>query len=283
MFRRSGMKIFDKLVKTAQQNFSAIFFPGDAETDKFLREIENPTHDFFDPEVRIDDPSDKKKAKDRYERIEKWIKNKINDYTKINVTGNDFLDGMEEYIQLEDNEIDESKIKKPDIEIISYTNDNISSLVKEAETSKGSVETTLVKPKKKKSKKKKKGNVGSSGTEGNDNNSVIKTHNEFQTTPKIIENGNNAKVAFALENYHNPTFNIMIESIGEDNSASREIPKIIKAIDLNKNEELTNIKDNIIYGVSNSSSNSISIEFDSPFDSKYRINVCVVGGEKDES
>lgn len=98
MFRNNGMKIFDNNIRTAQQNYSAIFLPGDSDVDRFLRTIENPTHDFFDPEVSIDDATERLQANRRYNQIKNWIRNKIEEYTAIEISENDYLEGMEEYI-----------------------------------------------------------------------------------------------------------------------------------------------------------------------------------------
>ena len=284
MFRSNGMKIFDNNIRTAQQNYSALFFPGDSDVDKFLRSIENPTHDFFDPEVRISDPTERDQASKRYNQIKNWIRNKIEEYTEIEISENDFLEGMEEYIQLDDSENESNVVNNPDIEIVKYTNEsNVTNPMVESDTKSGVSGITNFKPKKQESKTKNNYRGGSTTKPGDETKGYIKDyHNKFKFAPKTTMNENVIKLALSLDDYDESTFNIEIESIGEDNSVSDYIPKIVEAEDLENNKKLEVI-DNKIMNIDISDTNIISIKFDKKFESKYKINVYKLRGESDEN
>ena len=89
-------------------------------------------------------------------------------------------------------------------------------------------------------------------------------------------------MAFSLDQYDDGTFNIEIESIGEDNSASDYIPNIIEAVDLETNKSL-DVLDNKILNVDTAETNIISIKFDRKFESKYKINIYKLRGDSNES
>ena len=80
----------------------------------------------------------------------------------------------------------------------------------------------------------------------------------------------------------NYNFNVEIESIGEDNSVSDYIPKIIEAIDVENGTKL-DVLDNKILNVKTSDTNVISITFDRKFESKYKVNIYKVRGDSNES
>lgn len=284
MFRNNGMKIFDNNIRTAQQNYSAIFLPGDSDVDSFLRTIENPTHDFFDPEVSIDDASERLEASRRYTQIKNWIRNKIEEYTAIEISENDYLEGMEEYIQLDDSDTQSNVVNNPDIEIVQYENKtNINNPMIDSKTSTGDSGVSDFTPKDGESNNKK--DFKGEGTEspGKDKFGLVKDyHNKFKFYPKVTMNDNVIKMAFALEDYDDDKFNIEIESIGEDNSVSDYIPKITEAINVENNEKL-DVSDNKILNISTSDTNIISITFDRKFESKYKINVFKLRGDSDES
>ena len=284
MFRSNGMKIFDNNIRTAQQNYSALFFPGDNDVDKFLRSIENPTHDFFDPEVRISDPTERVQASRRYNQIKNWIRNKIEEYTEIEISENDYLEGMEEYIQLDDSDIESNVVNQPEIEIVQYENktNKVNPMI-ESNTSSGDGGVTDFTPKDGKSKKKKE--FKGKGTEkpGDDKKGLVKDyHNKFKFNPKVTMNNNSLKIAIALDDYEDDKFNIEIESIGEDNSISDYIPKIVEAKNLENNEELE-VVDNKILNVDTADTNLVSITFDRKFESKYKVNIYRLRGDSDES
>ena len=284
MFRNNGMKIFDDNIKTAQQNYSAIFFPGDEDTDKFLRRIENPTHDFFDPEVRIPDPFEKKQAIKRYNQIRLWIRNKIEEYTEILITENDYLDGMEEYIQLDDSEPENSVVNQPELEIISYENrTNRMNFMEESETTSGIDEKSDFDEDDGKSDGKNEFYTESTDESGNGTKGLVKDyHNKFKFKPRIISNNNIIKVAFSLEDYDSDTLNLEIESIGEDNSTSDYIPQITSAINLVNGEELKVVGNKII-DIDFATTNLVSIHFERKFESKYKVNVYKMRGENNEN
>lgn len=284
MFRNNGMKIFDNNIRTAQQNYSALFFPGDSDVDKFLRSIENPTHDFFDPEVRIADQTERLQATRRYNQIKNWIRQKIEDYTAIEISENDYLEGMEEYIQLDDSENESNIVNNPEIEIVQYENkSNVVNPMIESEISNGSSGVSDFKPKDGKSDGKREFKGQSTDTPGNEGKGLIKDyHNKFKFYPKVTTNNNTIKMAFSLDQYDDGTFNIEIESIGEDNSASDYIPNIIEAVDLETNKTL-DVLDNKILNVDTAETNIISIKFDRKFESKYKINIYKLRGDSDES
>ena len=284
MFRNKGMKIFDDNIRTAQQNYSAIFFPGDNEVDEFLKKIENPTHDFFDPEVRISDKSEKQLATARYNQIRKWIRKKIEEYTQINIVDNDYLDGMEEYLQLDDNETENSVVNLPDIEIINYEprKTALNPMV-ESGTTKGKQDNSDFKAKDGKSDTKHPFTGTSDGNKGNEAKGLIKDyHNKFKVSPKVTSNDNYMRFAFSLDEYNDSKFNIEIETVGEENLLSDYMPKIISATDLNNGNSL-NIKDNKILDVDNAVTNLISVKFDRKFNSRYRINIYKESGEENEN
>ena len=284
MFRSNGMKIFDNNIRTAQQNYSALFFPGDNDVDKFLRSIENPTHDFFDPEVRISDPTERVQASRRYNQIKNWIRNKIEEYTEIEISENDYLEGMEEYIQLDDSDIESNVVNQPEIEIVQYENktNKVNTMI-ESNTSSGDGGVTDFTSKDGKSKKKKE--FKGKGTEkpGDDKKGLVKDyHNKFKFNPKVTMNNNSLKIAIALDDYEDDKFNIEIESIGEDNSISDYIPKIVEAKNLENNKELE-VVDNKILNVDTADTNLVSITFDRKFESKYKVNIYRLRGDSDES
>jgi len=279
MFRTKGMKIFDYNYRLAQQQFSAIFMPDDPEVDEFLRSIENPTHDLFDPEIRISDKDKKIIAQQRYDKIINWIKGKIAEFTKINVDEQDFLEGIEEYIQLLDEEDNkERKAKQPDIEIISYepnkqkinmsTIDNAGSdklIEPEPKPDDGIIDHTntleISVP---------------SDEKGEGRQSIVKDyHNNFSVKPKIVSYNNTLRTAFGIENLEIDTINIEILTVGEDDNVSNYIPKIIKAIDCVNNIELK-VDNNKILDIKNEKTNVIEIIFERNFQAKYKIAVYTV-------
>lgn len=284
MFRNKGMKIYDANIRTAQQNYSAIFFPGDNEVDEFLKKIENPTHDFFDPEVRISDKSEKILAIQRYNQIKNWIRKKIEDYTQINIVDNDYLDGMEEYLQLDDYDNESSVVSIPDIEIVSFENKKVeANPMRETTTEKGKDGLSEFKEKDGKSNSKNKFTGTSTGIEGTDAKGLIKDyHNSFKVYPRVTTNNNSIRFAFSLDGYNEEKFNIELETVGEDNSISDYIPKIIKAKDLNTDVELK-VEGNRIFDIVNENTNLISIEFDRKFNARYKINVYKERGVEDEN
>lgn len=284
MFRNNGMKIFDNNIRTAEQNYSALFFPGDDEVDKFLRKIENPTHDFFDPEVRIADPSEKQIAIRRYNQIKNWIRKKIEEYTEIKVSDNDYLDGMEEYIQLDDTENEKSIVNNPEIEIISYENKtNIINPMIESEIEAGDEGISDFKKKDGVSNEKREFKGENISEKGNDGVGLVKDyHNKFKVNPKIISKNNIMRIAFSLDDYKSDKFNLEIESIGEDNTISNDIPVIEKAKDEINGKELR-VVDNKIIDINTSHTNLVTIYFNRKFESKYRINVYKIRGEDNEN
>ena len=284
MFRNKGMKIFDDNIRTAQQNYSAIFFPGDDEVDEFLKKIENPTHDFFDPEVRISDKSEKQMATHRYNQIKKWIRKKIEEYTQISIVDNDYLEGMEEYLQLDDNETENSVVNLPDVEIINYEPKKVDiNPMVESDTAKGKLTISDFKPKDGKSESKNQFTENSDGNKGNETKGLIKDyHNKFKVSPKVTTNNSNIRFAFSLDDYNDDKFNIEIETVGEENLSSDYIPKIICAVDLNNGNNLK-IKENKILDIENASTNLISVEFDRKFNARYKINIYKERGEDNEN
>jgi len=274
MFRTNGMKIMDLNIRTAQQNFSAIFFPDDENVDKFLRSIENATHDSFDADTTIKDYDERILAKERYKKIENWIRYKVEEYTKIDIRNQDYLDGMEEYIQLEDSEVDNSVVRNPDIEIIEYSSRplNADTMIENmtgrddegiASFTSDDGESTI-----------KNDFTGTSNFEPGDEvyGYVRDEHNKFGIYPKIMSYGKNMKIAFSLDDYNYVYFNMEILAVGEDNTTSDYMPLIIKAFDLNDNTELNVVK-NIIYNVPVHNTNVIMIEFERNFEAKYKICV----------
>ncbi len=275
MFRSHGMKIFDLNIRTAQQNYSAIFLPNDKETDKFLRKIENPTHDLFDPEIRINDFSEMKLALERYGKIKNWIRSKIEEYTKIDITEQDFLDGMEEYIELVEDDKENSSVKKPDVEIVEFKTDlALSNAMKKGKGTSGEGEESDFEEDDQKSKKKKKFRPTDTTDEpGDDKKRIIKDYfNNFKLMPKVVAVKSKLKVAFSLDNYVQDTFNIEISSVGEDNSVSNFIPNITKAVDLTTGLELE-VEENKIYNIPLSSTNMVEVIFEREFNAKYKISV----------
>lgn len=282
MFRNTGMKIFDYNIRSAQQYFSAIFFPGDEDVDKFLRKIENPTHDYFDPEIRIQETTEKANAVKRYNQIKNWIKKCVEDYTKINITENDYLDGMEEYIQLDDSENISKVVTQPEVEVVQIETKNSNSLMLKGDTKKGKTEIPEFKPDDYKSKTKRKELATSTNEEGNEDKGLIKDYlNNFKVYPKITTKENKVKIAFSLEESSEDNINAEITSVGEDNTISTDIPKIVEAIDLNSGVRLK-VENNEIKEIPYNSTNLIEIVFSRKFESKYKINIYKVRGEKNE-
>lgn len=284
MFRNNGMKIFDNNIRTAQQNYSAIFLPGDSDVDRFLRTIENPTHDFFDPEVSIDDATERLQANRRYNQIKNWIRNKIEEYTAIEISENDYLEGMEEYIQLDDSDTESNVVNQPDVEIVQYENktNTVSPMVDDKTTS-GDSGVSDFTPKDGKSDAKKDFKGDGTDSPGKDKHGLVKDyHNKFKFYPKVTMNNNVIKMAFSLDDYDEDNFNVEIESIGEDNSVSDYIPKIIEAIDV-ENGTTLDVLDNKILNVKTSDTNVISITFDRKFESKYKVNIYKVRSDSNES
>lgn len=284
MFRNKGMKIFDANIRTAQQNYSAIFFPGDNDVDEFLKKIENPTHDFFDPEVRINDKTEKNLAIQRYNQIKTWIRKTIEEYTQINIVDNDYLDGMEEYLQLDDSETESNVVASPEVEIISFEKKrNDVTPMSETLTSKGKEGLSDFKPDDKKSDSKHTFTGTSDGTEGKETVGLVKDyHNRFKVYPRVTTNANTIKFAFSLDEYDDKNFNIELETVGEDNSISDYIPQIKRAKDLNTDIDLR-VEGNRILNVTNENTNVILVEFERNFNARYKINVYKNRGDKDEN
>ena len=118
---------------------------------------------------------------------------------------------------------------------------------------------------------------------GKDKHGLVKDyHNKFKFYPKVTMNNNVIKMAFSLDDYDEDNFNVEIESIGEDNSVSDYIPKIIEAIDVENGTKL-DVLDNKILNVKTSDTNVISITFDRKFESKYKVNIYKVRGDSNES
>lgn len=279
MFRTKGMKIFDYNFRLAQQQFSAIFMPDDPDVDEFLRSIENPTHDSFDPEIRITDKDKKNIAQQRYDKILNWIKGKITEFTKISISDQDFLDGMEQYIQLlDEDDSEDRKVKQPDIEIISY----------EPKKQKINMATLDNAESQKLADFDPKFNDGiidhreflqffePSDEKGSGKKSIVKDYyNNFSVKPKIVSNNNILRIVFGIENLEIETINLEILTVGEDDNISNYIPKIVKAIDCINNEELR-IYNNEILNIKNEKNNVIEIIFEHNFQAKYKIYVYTV-------
>ncbi len=271
MFRQHGMKIYDYMYRLADQNFSAIFQPLDDSLETFLREIENPTHDMFDPDRAVD----KRLARDKFERLMTWIKDKIIEYTKIDIRNEDFLDGMEEYIQLEQEDQDNSIVKNPEIQIVNY--EPIKKEEKPKETgaiSNGNIiETVFTGDDNVSHTKNPYSGLPGGENPGDDNKGLkIDYHNKFKTTPKIVTENNIMSIGFSLDEYKDNYLNIEILSVGEDDSVYDYIPKIIEAYDINSNKKLV-IDKNRIRNIEIANVNVIKVIFDRSFSSKYKISV----------
>lgn len=283
MFRNNGMKIFDNNIRTAQQNYSAIFYL----VIVMLMDFENYRKSntwFFDPEVSIDDATERLQANRRYNQIKNWIRNKIEEYTAIEISENDYLEGMEEYIQLDDSDTESNVVNQPDVEIVQYENktNTVSPMVDDKTTS-GDSGVSDFTPKDGKSDAKKDFKGDGTDSPGKDKYGLVKDyHNKFKFYPKVTMNNNVIKMAFSLDDYDEDNFNVEIESIGEDNSVSDYIPKIIEAIDV-ENGTTLDVLDNKILNVKTSDTNVISITFDRKFESKYKINIYKVRGDSNES
>ena len=275
VFRSHGMKIFDKQYRKSEQNFSAIFIPMDNDVDSFLRSIENPTHDHFDPEIRIMNKTERKAAANKYKRIINWIKSTIYDYTKLEVTEESFLDGMEEYIELDDSDSTEPKdIKKPDIGIIEYKPKSGNHPMKPETFERDPKEIDSFDPDDGVSaeKSKKAPNVTGEKAGKDKRGFKVEYHTKFKTPPKINSLNNNIKVGLSLDEYKYNNFNIEIMPVGEDNSVSNELPSIIDVQDMNTGEKI-DFYDNKIIGIPVSNVNPLDIKLSREFVSRYKIIV----------
>ena len=284
MFRTKGMKIFDMNYKLAQQQFSAIFLPDDPEVDRFLRSIENPTHDLFDPEIRINDRELKALAEQRYEKIINWIKGKIAEFTKIDVEEQDFLEGMEEYIQLLDDDTTERKVKQPDIEVVSYDTKKQQTNMNTVDNA-GEEDSPEIPPDPDDGeidhRKKLKIKIPSD-EKGEGKESIVKDyHNKFSVKPRIISNADSLKVAFGIENTDLNIINIEVLTVGEDNSVSDYIPTIKNARDCINNVDLK-VDGNKIVNIKNEKTNVIEITFDHDFSARYKVLVYTLKNKEGE-
>jgi hypothetical protein len=106
MFRRSGMKIYDKGHFRTPLKFSGVFTVEGAELDSVLRSLEPPSHKAWEPE-RGADPA---KSKALLRNLSNWVNEKVRDL----VTGDDLTEldaeGMSQYLP---DDIDDSPTGTP--------------------------------------------------------------------------------------------------------------------------------------------------------------------------
>jgi hypothetical protein len=108
MVRGSGMKIFDKGHFLTPLRFAGVFNAIGPKVDSFLKSLEPPQHDSFEPE-RADSPAE---AKARLKRLYDWIRAQVRSVAEADVEEETEIEGVSKY--LPDDVDDAPKKKQPD-------------------------------------------------------------------------------------------------------------------------------------------------------------------------
>lgn len=105
MVRGSGMKIFDKGHFLTPLRFAGVFNAVGPKIDSFLKSLEPPQHDSFEPE-RADSPAE---AKARLRRLYDWIRTQVRSVAEADVEEETEIEGVSKYLP---DDVDDAPKKK---------------------------------------------------------------------------------------------------------------------------------------------------------------------------
>lgn len=105
MVRGSGMKIFDKGHFLTPLRFAGVFNAVGPKVDAFLKSLEPPQHDSFEPE-RADVPAE---AKARLKRLYDWIRAQVRSVAEADVEEEIEIEGVSKYLP---DDVDDAPKKK---------------------------------------------------------------------------------------------------------------------------------------------------------------------------
>ncbi len=108
MFRRSGMKIWDKGHFQTPMRFSGVFTVEGADLDTLLRSLEPPSHKAWEPE-RGDDPA---QSKQLLRNLSGWINDKFRDLIGVEDSAEIDAEGMSQFLP---DDIDDAPTGTPEI------------------------------------------------------------------------------------------------------------------------------------------------------------------------
>ena len=119
IFREHGMLIKEYSVNGASQKFSGVLIVKGKEGIDFLKAIEDPSHTDFDPTRQTEDLklTDQEKQ-DKLKLFYNWIINNAKKYTKIKTDDKISLSGMEDYIQMPDDDVNINNITELNVKKI---------------------------------------------------------------------------------------------------------------------------------------------------------------------
>lgn len=272
IFREHGMLIKEFQVNSASQKFSGVLVVKGEEGIKFLKSIEDPNHQDWDPTREIEDKSmtvSEKKAK--LQLFYDWIRSQACTFTKIETSGSIALAGMEDYIQMEDDGIVKEKGKKEiNVKKIKRSKKKERERIYEkrpVEEQPGGLDTPSIDHNQ---------HTPNPGPNPNDHTpepvdavpkddaekkGFIKTYSaSFNISPIMKSNGNICTVIFKTKNI-DKQMKLKVTAVGEDGQESPLLIKIVDAIDLNSNEHL-DVKNQIISGIDSNDLNKVQIIFD---------------------
>lgn len=267
MLRNHGMKVYDHNVKSANQMISGIFIPG-LEIDIFLREIENPNHDSFDPESRIDDINERKIAVDKLNRIKFWIKECVKEFTLIDSTDEIYIDFLRDYISFKDI-VDERPKSIKSISISSHEKGN-NSVYKKDRVNTDKINLGRFEPNGGKRRINELGSSlsGDKKTVDGQPGFIIEHYPSFIRTPISIKEGRKLSISF-FTNEENiwEVCSLRVAIVGEDNSEDTNSNRIIEAY---QNGVMLRIVNNSIHNILFSKRIDIDLVFIYEVDSKLK-------------
>jgi len=102
--RKTGMRIKNQKYFPKMYNFAGVFNAEGDKINEFLRKLEPPRHDDWDPNLYEDDP---KKAEEITRKIRKWIRNRVNELYETKQKEEIEVEWMSEYFPMSLNDMDE--------------------------------------------------------------------------------------------------------------------------------------------------------------------------------
>lgn len=106
MIRGSGMKIFDKGHFLTPMRFAGVFNASSTKIDAYLKSLEPPQHDSFEPE-RADNPAE---AKRRLKKLYSWIRDCVRSIASQDAEEDTEIEGVSKFLP---DDLDDSAPKKP--------------------------------------------------------------------------------------------------------------------------------------------------------------------------
>ena len=279
IFREHGMLIKEYVVNGASQKFSGVLIVKGKEGIDFLKAIENPSHNDFDPTRQTEDlnmTSDDKRSK--LKKLETWINNNAKKFTRIKTDDRITLSGMENYVQMPDDDVNTKNItdinvnkikiikpaqKKPRVskKVNVTLQDNGESVM---QTPGNSTNTSILPT----PNPKLRDNISVTPDYNGKKKGIIKTHIASYLIPPIVKFiGNKLTIIFKITE-SNKDFIVKLNAVDEEGRDNNVLPKIISAYD--KEGKTLKIKGYTIYNVKCDDIVKINVEFDDDLMSKVK-------------